>query len=89
MSEAGVGDEHSSKETRWQGNMLTQVLVNVLNLNVRSIASPLEARVHLPPFVDNRGLTACLRESTSDPLEKAGSILVVVYGRVSGLQNMR
>lgn len=61
--------------------MKSQVLVKVLNLNVRSMASPFFVRVHLPPFVDNRGLSLCLRASTSAPFEMAGSILPVVWCR--------
>jgi hypothetical protein len=61
---------------------LTQVLVKVLNLNVRSMATPLLVSVHLPPFVDSKGVRLCLRASTSAPFEKTGSILPVAYRRV-------
>jgi hypothetical protein len=56
-----------------QETKLTQVFAKVLNLNVRSSASPPSASAHLPPFVARSGLRRSLKESTSAvPFEKLG-----------------
>lgn len=53
---------------------LTQVLANVLNLNVLSNPSPLAVNAHLPPAEVSSGARLALRVSSSEPLEKFGSI---------------